>query len=186
MEHVLHLHDDLVRILYSPGNSTEPPVLQPVVPVLQPLRSSAIAGMDVVGISGGYRPLAVGGQLNKPSPQPRGLKTVYDEASPTVREQAQGASITVIISCFLRPDSVRQVIDNYLAQTANIERIIIYLSGSPVRDQYLEVLEPLIAREPRLEIFDTGINLGYFGRLQVFAFPGPATSAPTPPGRMPD
>jgi len=151
----------MVWFLYPQENSTEPPILQPVVPVLQPVVG---IGTD---LSGGYRPLAVGGQLNEPSPQPRDLKTVYDEASSNVLAQAQQASITVIISCFLRPDSVRQVIDNYLEQTANIERIIIYLSGSPVRDQYLAVLEPLIASEPRLEIFDTGINLGYFGRLQL-------------------
>ena len=96
------------------------------------------------------------------------LKTIYHGAPAAARSKASSASVTVVISCFVRPGSIEEVIQSYLAQSAVIAKVIVYLSGSPVRHDYMSILNPLVEREPRVEVFDLGgVNLGYFGRLQL-------------------
>ena len=95
------------------------------------------------------------------------LRDVYQTSRPAVVAKAQLASVTVVITCFLRPHVIARVIESYLNQHANIQSIIVYLSGSPVQDEYLEILRPIIKQHPEVGLVDSTINMGYFGKLQV-------------------
>jgi len=62
---------------------------------------------------------------------------------------------------------ITRVIESYLNQHANIQSIIVYLSGSPVQDEYLEILRPIMKQHPEVKLVDANVNMGYFGKLQV-------------------
>ena len=62
---------------------------------------------------------------------------------------------------------IKEVVSSFLNQKANIQSILIYLSGSPRMEEYYNVLTPIMLSEPRIELLNSTINLGYFGKLQA-------------------
>lgn len=82
-------------------------------------------------------------------------------------EKSDENTVTVIISCYMRPNSFETVALSFLNQTAPITDVIAYISGSPFKEEYLAVVEKIKQVDPRISAFVSDVNLGYFGRFQV-------------------
>ncbi|EME27307.1 uncharacterized protein Gasu_51610 [Galdieria sulphuraria] len=106
-------------------------------------------------------------RLNEPTrklPQKADLKSIYSQFQ---FADSKESTVTVIISCFMRPNSFETVALSFLNQTAPIVDVIAYVSGSPFKEEYLAVVERIKKVDSRISAFVSDVNLGYFGRFQV-------------------
>ncbi|GJQ14992.1 hypothetical protein GpartN1_g6783.t1 [Galdieria partita] len=92
------------------------------------------------------------------------LKDIYPQLK---LEESEQNTVTVIISCFMRPQSFETVAWSFLNQTAPIVDVIAYISGSPFKEDYIAVVERIKKVDPRISTVVSDVNLGYFGRFQV-------------------
>eukprot|EP00871_Galdieria_phlegrea_P001062 jgi/Galph1/1957/GphlegSOOS_G653.1 len=101
---------------------------------------------------------------NEQPPRKGDLKDIYYRQ--TINNHVN-CTVTVIISCFMRPTGFKTVALSFLNQSTAITSVIAYISGSPFKNEYLSIVETLRKRDERISAFVSDKNLGYFGRFQM-------------------